>query len=286
MLSSNESAITRSVPSIVPSYPALINAEDNIKTFDVVELKPDDVTGAVLAASPSESSVQQLQRWLQCRRLNKQGNKADLVKRVEQSMDLDLPIDPNVDNGGPYRAKAARVVTMDMLLEVKDVAIPVIMNNVPVEGFPISGWVSFPSRDVPDMFNYGSVLFYIVESLGNVLCQGYDDGTHNQMKKGVHLKDSGFVHNVTDNQQGNFYFISGHVNRSMVNATQHVKVAISLASGSIQLANCSGCVVEDLARCCHIAALLLYLNDHVKANGYKCTKTSDVPCTSLPCSWN
>ena len=79
------------------------------------------------------------------------------------------------------------------------------------------------------------MLFYIVESLGNVLCQGYDNGTHNQMKKGVQLKDSRFVHNVTDNQQGNFY-ISGHVHRSMDNVTQHVNARTWL--GAVVLLPC------------------------------------------------
>ena len=159
-----------------------------------------------------------------------------------------------------------------------------MLNNVHAAGFHVSGWEKFPSRDVPEMFNYGHVLHYIIESLGNVMIDGYDDGTENQMKKGERLKDSGFVNTVFDNQQGNFYYISGHVHRSMVNENHHVRVAISVGSGHILLANCGGCVVEDLARCCHIAALLLYLNDHVKKHGHK--KLSNVPCTSLPCVWN
>ena len=91
----------------------------------------------------------------------------DLVERVRDCLDLNIPIDPNVDDGGPYKAKAARAVSLEMLA-TQDLEIPLVINTIPVHGFPVSGWTPFPSRDVPEMYNYGSALYYVVESLSDV----------------------------------------------------------------------------------------------------------------------
>ena len=155
----------------------LLKAEDNIGTFDVVVLEPSNVTGAVLLSSPSKCSVMQLQRWLQCRGLNRQGVKVDLVQRVRDCLDLNIPIDPNVDDGGPYKAKAARVVSLHILV-TQDLDIPLDITSIPTHG-----WMTpFQARDVPEMFNYGSALYNLAESLRNVMCEEYD-GTSNQMVK-------------------------------------------------------------------------------------------------------
>ena len=256
--------------------------------MNIVVLQPDDVPGAILKSKPADSTVAQLTRWLGCRGLNKQGKKAELVERVTQAMTLDLPIDSRIDGGIPYKTKCSQKVSIDHLVQSDGEALSIILADAPVTGFPSSGWATFPSRDIPEMFNHGSILVYIIESLNNIMATDYDDDTQSQLKKGIALKNSGFVHNVTDNQQGTFYYLSGHVHRSMVMETQHVMVALSMASGSIQKAQCGGCVVQDLARCCHIAALLIYLRDHVVACGYKLdTSTSSLlPCTSQPCTWN
>ena len=42
----------------------------------------------------------------------------------------------------------------------------------------------------------------------NIMIDGFEDGTEYQMRKGECSK--GFVNTLFDNQEGNFYFISGH----------------------------------------------------------------------------
>ena len=62
------------VPTTTP-----IARSNSADLMDVVELQPEDVTGAVLKDSPEKCTVAQLQRWLECRR-KKQGVKAVLVQ--------------------------------------------------------------------------------------------------------------------------------------------------------------------------------------------------------------
>ena len=270
-----------------PTKPKTVNpameTHGNSSAFNFVQLMPEDVPGAVITKDPADCTNLELQRWLECRGLNKTGLKAELITRVKEGLHRsDLPIDPRIDNGVPYQVKLSKKPSVAQILD--GVEIPLVTMDVPVSGFPTSGWTSFPSRNIPEMFNYGNIYQYLVESLNNIMCPGYNDGTEKPLKKGLALKDSGFVHNVTDHQVGNFYFISGHVHRSMKTkeGPQHVIVALSLASGSVQLANCKNCIVEDLGRCCHIAALLFHLWDYVKQNGHQVV----APSTSLPCTWN
>ena len=256
------------------------------QTFNVVVLSPEDVPGAILKKNVEDATVMELKRWLECRKLNRTGVKADLVERVKAGLRSNLAIDPNVDGGIPYATKSSKRVSVDDILRCE--AISIVKDNIPVQ-FPSSGWRKFPGTNIPEMFNYGSIYMYLVESLSDVMCPGgYADATEKPLRKGEALLGSGFVHNVTDNDEGNFYFLSGHIHRSMKTKEkpQHAMLALSKASGSIQLANCRGCVVEELAICCHIAALLFFLWDHVQKSGHNVATPTSLPCTSLPCTWN
>ena len=187
-----------------------------------------------------------------CRGLSKQAKKAELMERVTHPLTLDLPIDSKIDGGIPYKAKCFHKVSTDLILQKLEVeGLQIILADSPVAGFPSSRWATFPLRNVPEMLNHGSILVCIIESLNNIMAaRDYDDDRQSQLKKGIALKNSGFVRNTTDNQQqGAFYFLRRHLRRSIVMETQHVMVALSMASGSVQNAQCSSCVVQDFARC-------------------------------------
>ena len=92
-----------------------------------------------------------------------------------------------------------------------------------------------------------------MESLGNVLGGGYDDCTEKPLKKGNNLKDSAFVHNLTDNHFDNIFHLSAWCHRSIITqgAPRHVIIGVSLVSGHMKVAWCNDCNMEELCRCCH-----------------------------------
>ena len=107
--------------------------------------------------------------------------------------------------------------------------------------------------------------------------------TDKPFKNGRKYVDSGFVHDITDNKNDDYYFLRAHVWPSMRNDYPHnVTIVLSSISGAVVHAMCSPCKVSQLGRCSHIIAVLLQLTDHVKANGF----TVSTPCTSKECSWN
>ena len=48
---------------------------------------------------PSECSVEELKRLLECHGLKKSGKKHEIVKRVKKSLKLNVKVDPKVDEG-------------------------------------------------------------------------------------------------------------------------------------------------------------------------------------------
>ena len=143
------------------------------------------------------------------------------------------------------------------------------------------------------MFNYGHIYHYLVEEVVNVtLCgdavdedgdvESADDTTAKPLRKGKGLFQSGFVTDVQDCHDNSYYYIKSHVHHSMKNDIPlNASATISKINGFIKKATCT-CRAKSLERCCHIAALLIYLSDYVTKNG--CTVNQ--PSTSLPCSWN
>ena len=102
------------------------------------------------------------------------------------------------------------------------------------------------------------------------------------MKKGKNLVKSGFVVDVQDNGNDKNLFLRAHVQHSIKkDHPLSTKVVISKESGFIRSAKCT-CVARCLGKCSHVAALLLYLNDHVNDHGYMV----EMPKTSKECTWN
>ena len=253
-----------------------------------VVLTEDDVPGAKLSKQPDQCSVIVLKRWLECHGLKKGGNKSELVKRVEQSAGL-IKVDPKVDAGKWYELKkngrnhslTTNDYTSNAMLEMLN---------------PVGGWKNFPGTNIPIMFNYGHIYYYLVESVDGVYSsdededytEGEDDTTETvatakPLRKGRWLKKSGFVENVQDGlTETGDYLLRAHVHHSMKSLLPlHVYVVVSGMSGNIRKCQCS-CRVSEAARCAHIAALFLFLDDHIEENGYFVT----APSTSKPCNWN
>ena len=116
-------------------------------------LSENDVPGAKLTKDLAECNVDELKRWLECRGQKRGGRKAELAARVEGLLKLNLPIDSKIYNGLWYKQK-----------EQKNVSIPG------------DGWRDFPTRNLPQNFNYANIYHYLVESINKVCCHdGYDD---------------------------------------------------------------------------------------------------------------
>ena len=193
-----------------------------------IKLLEEDVPGAKLVKEPKDCSVVLLKRWLECHGLKRTGKKCELVERVLISHGV-VPVDPKVDGGKWYdikRQKDQRSIT----------AKPV---NVPV-----SGWYTFPSKNIPINFNYGHVYYYLIESIdGNddaVMIDDEDessggDSTAKPLRKGRLILSSGFVENIQDNILNGDYQLRAYVHHSMKNTGPlHVSVTISHTSGSIK----------------------------------------------------
>ncbi len=158
----------------------------------------------------------------------------------------------------------------------------------PVTIFPSDGWKKFPHNNLPSNFNYGHIYHYLVESIsGENDSDASDDGTtttEKPLRKGKSLVDSKFIENIQDNVliTNGAYYVRAEVHHSM-KKQEPLKVFISLSgkTGFILKAQCN-CKSSALSRCCHIAALLLYLFNYVEEHGH----TVSMPSTSLPCTWN
>ena len=97
----------------------------------------------------------------------------------------------------------------------KAVSVPVI---------PKTGWKAFPSQDIPNLFNYGHVYHYALESLpalpddqinneddDDEVESGLGHMTDKPFSTGRKYVDSGFVHDMTDNKTDDYYYVQGHV---------------------------------------------------------------------------
>jgi hypothetical protein len=259
--------------------------------MDFIKLVENDVPGAKLSKLPTDSSVQELQRWLECRGLKKTGLKKDLVKRVDDALnaDIPLPIDPKIDGGKWYETKRA-AVTNEKTEAISNDDI-IAQNTLPlvVQSPSIcSGrqYTVFPSVNIPELFNAGHLYHYLVEQPSKMVLTDDepmdDDETARPLRKGKNIFTSGFVHDVGNAEDDHHYFLRGFVHHSMKSEPPVLStVSLSKLSGYISQASCT-CKVKTYERCAHIAALLYFLLDYIEKNG----STVKVPSTSLPCSWN
>ena len=102
-----------------------------------------------------------------------------------------------------------------------------------VPAVPASGWRSFPSYDIPVLFNYGHIYYYALESIRTVQLDpsldvrdedinkenemecGLGHMTDKPLKNGRKYVDSKFVHDLMDTKTEQHYFLKGHVWPSM-----------------------------------------------------------------------
>lgn len=161
--------------------------------------------------------------------------------------------------------------------------------------FPFSGWDTFPSRDLPKNYNFGSVYYYLVETMpqyeeedGEEESSGDEDVVttieiqdpfdndendlmlrSKKIRRGLTYYKSNFIRSVKDTIVDRVHYIKGHVRASMNKTAYWVKIALSQISGSVAYCECDKeCAGGALGRCSHVGALLLYILGHMKLNGY------------------
>ena len=76
-------------------------------------------------------------------------------------------------------------------------------NVVSLPEIPSKGWRDFPSCNIPQLFNYGHVHYYVMESIRNVNENEEEDVglghmTDRPLKNGRKYVNSGFVHDLMD----------------------------------------------------------------------------------------
>ncbi|EDO34413.1 predicted protein [Nematostella vectensis] len=169
------------------------------QNYQLVSLTEDDVPGAKLPRDITDCNVFELKRWLECHGQKKGGKKADLQERVSQCIGLGLKIDPKVDGGKWHRIKAEKQSkTINLSPSSRDVD--------KLANFPDTGWKTFPSMNIPAMFNYGHIYHYLVESVAQLCANDEeeremnieDSVTEKPLRKGRSLVTSGFVENIQD----------------------------------------------------------------------------------------
>lgn len=257
--------------------------------MEEVVLSEGDVPGSHFTRDPEEYSVLELKRWLECHGGKKSGRKQELVDRIRSFIAIKKGIDPKVDGGKWYEQKR----------QERELLSSSQTRNIET---PEQGWGTFPTTDIPMMFNYGHVYQYLIESVAKFGQTGLsqhassdseDDrdfpndssgytSTARPLRKGMNLMKSGFVNDMLDHTDDNYYFCKGHVHHSMKNELPlAVEVVLSHKSGSVQQATCT-CKASAFGRCAHVSALLLKIVKFVEVNGTKVK----APSTSKPCQWN
>ncbi|XP_032234254.2 uncharacterized protein LOC5509403 [Nematostella vectensis] len=253
------------------------------QNYQLVSLTEDDVPGAKLPRDITDCNVFELKRWLECHGQKKGGKKADLQERVSQCIGLGLKIDPKVDGGKWHRIKAEKQSkTINLSSSSRDVD--------KLANFPDTGWKTFPSMNIPAMFNYGHIYHYLVESVAQLCANDEeeremnieDSVTEKPLRKGRSLVTSGFVENIQDTTNESTYFVRAHVHHSMkADLPLKTSVSVSKLSGFVKYCSCS-CKANELGRCCHVSALLLFISDYLGKHGYDAV----APSTSKDCQWN
>jgi len=155
---------------------------------------------------------------------------------------------------------------------------------------PITGWGSFPSKDLPEHFNQGHIHHYMIESVQFIdLCTTNEDEdediqdlhTSKPLQKGKEYFKSGHVKNMKDSANATFYCLKATVMASYrVDTSYNVMLTISKSSGFVKDASCT-CVASGMGRCNHVAAVLFALLDYIETFG-----TDKQSSTSKPCEWN
>ncbi|KAE8749229.1 hypothetical protein FOCC_FOCC004137, partial [Frankliniella occidentalis] len=240
---------------------ALIDAAN---TFNPIVLTSKDVPNSGLPFNEVHRNTRKdLANWLKLRGVPQGGvGKDDLVNRVQACMDVgaDKILDPSVEGGKWYEKKKEMMSTQ---------AASLLQNSAL---FPETGWDPFPSRDIPQSYNFGSVYYYLVESMpqyqdpsiinsGEESVSEEDDEENvevielgdifedldnkavmssKKIRRGLQFLKSGYVRGMKDCLPDRFHFFMGHIRASMEKKAYWVKAAISQISGNIL--RCELCV--------------------------------------------
>ncbi|KAK3917994.1 Serine carboxypeptidase 1 [Frankliniella fusca] len=229
---------------------ALIDAAN---TFNPIVLTSQDVPNADLPFYEVHRNTRKdLANWLKLRGVPQGGcGKDDLVNRVQACMDVgaDKILDPSVEGGKWYEKK-------------RNDAASLLQNSAL---FPETGWDPFPSRDIPQSYNFGSVYYYLVESMPqyqdpSMINSGEESVSEEEdeenvevielgdifedldnkavmsskkIRRGLQFLKSGYVRGMKDCLPDRFHFFKGHIRASMEKKAYWVKAAISQISGNI-----------------------------------------------------
>ncbi|KAE8737554.1 hypothetical protein FOCC_FOCC016990 [Frankliniella occidentalis] len=180
------------------------------RSFKDVVLLPNEVPGATLPyAEVKKNSMDDLRRWLECYGFSKLGIKDQLVSRVENVIRIkgNRAVDPQLDEGRWYTQK-------------KNTQQTTLVASQPTT-FPTSGWDTFPSIQIPNMFNYGHIYFYLIESMPvysdpslsivEDSDSGFSDEESNQVVDPF-ADDAGSIQHCKKIRRGMVFLKSGHLN--------------------------------------------------------------------------
>lgn len=120
--------------------------------YNAVHLNENSVPGALLPHPDVRANkVLDLSRFLAVRGVRHSGKKKEeLVKLVQECIDAKTPVASTAD-AGKWLQKAVTNSRAQSLNENEQ--------SLRLDVFPVDGWRSFPSRDIPSGFSYESTLY-------------------------------------------------------------------------------------------------------------------------------
>jgi len=169
--------------------------------------------------------------------------------------------------------------------------------------FPESGFETFPSREIPNDFNFGSVFHYLIESRPTLQCDetsigSYQDSEDEEerlevtdvymkdpfydpkckqfmhakvLRRGLQYVKSGWIKGLQDCANDRYYYVKAHVRAAMDARAYWVYITISKITGGVCQVTCGyPCTATANGRCSHVSASLLQILAHVHLNGYQC----------------
>ena len=107
-----------------------------------------------------------------------------------------------------------------------------------------------------------------------------DISTAKPFNKGEWFVVSDHVRKVQDSIHKDYYFVKANVKASYSKDLYNTTVTLSVRTGAVKEGTCT-CRVKEMGRCSHVAALLLFLDDHVKTHG-----NDPKSVTEKTCQWN
>ena len=175
--------------------------------MEEVVLTEKDVPGAYISGNPADHRLPVLKRWLECHGQKKSVKLPEAIERVRICIAMKMKVDIGVDGGKWYQLKKQGTTAQS--------AATVVTASAPNE----DGWTTFPSINIPDMYNYGHAYHYLVDSISQFGHKIDNDSnedsdsdsgyatTEKPLRKGNKLMRSGFVEDIQDNQDETHYYL-------------------------------------------------------------------------------